>query len=702
MKELIKLYAACSAVFLCSAVVTSAAVTIIGQDATDDPAYADGWNDGDNGGTGFTAWTFVNGPEAYSLGSSTNQSSGAPDIDMGGSSFRMLNTTDGYYNAGRGLAAPLSTGDRLSLNMTAFGAGDQNKGFSIVNTDGSTLLLVRFPYTALSNSLSIDDNVSTYVFMPPMTEPESYVCSILQKTESSGTVSLTSGAGDSISLDYAGVVNGISLYSRGDPDGTENEAMYFNSFKIESGVPIPPTPPNEDDANEEVYDNGWTAGDNGGGGFGPWTMAGWAEGETSIGDSTGLDPAVDINSNGKCFRAISTDGYLHAYREFSKALEVGQTFSIDFAAGFSENNQGMVFRAKGVSNGIIGLANRVGGWQIATYFDPGSGDDVIDYFIDAEHSDAADNTWFRIELTQETAASGIYTITRFGDITGTMRGTYDGVVGALTVYCSVATDDDEHAMYFNNLAIIDPFLLEITDYSIEGANSVVTFTSEAGQIYKVEGSNDLVADDWASVSPIIEADAEMTTNSLPLTSAAYLRIAEADRFFEDFEGDTSDWVMDNQTPASGRTEWEIGVPMTTNTNLVVTNAFSPTSCAATVLDDLYGADNTMAASTLRSPVIAIGSPEFANLSFYECASVENYDEIGLNILDSSGTLVTNLYSYGGDEGLDHLFISNWTERVIQLPMPDLPEDIILEFYSNPDSFNEGEFSGWYIDDVKIK
>src|SRR5689334_17143483 len=83
--------------------------------------------------------------------------------------------------------------------------------------------------------------------------------------------------------------------------------------------------PASDNASNAAYSDGWTTGDNGGTGFGAWTLTdgdgGHYVGATGLGNNTfGL-----FNT----FQTTTTD----AVRPFTGSLGAGQTFSIDL--GFS-------------------------------------------------------------------------------------------------------------------------------------------------------------------------------------------------------------------------------------------------------------------------------------------------------------------------------------------------------------------------------
>lgn len=107
-----------------------------------------------------------------------------------------------------------------------------------------------------------------------------------------------------------------------------------------------------DGANDAAYDDGWQSGDNGGSGFGPWTLdtqlRNPASGGLFIGDSAsnGNPPSGDINTGGEAFGLYansSPSDTAFAIRSFTGgALAAGQTFSID------------------MDNGLVGAGSQVG------------------------------------------------------------------------------------------------------------------------------------------------------------------------------------------------------------------------------------------------------------------------------------------------------------------------------------------------------
>jgi hypothetical protein len=91
---------------------------VIASDTADpnDPAYVDGWQEGDNGGTGFLAWT--GGMYASPWEIDTD----APEADnqLGTPAFRYGGGAGGGYWAIRPLATPMAAGQSFSLDFDQF------------------------------------------------------------------------------------------------------------------------------------------------------------------------------------------------------------------------------------------------------------------------------------------------------------------------------------------------------------------------------------------------------------------------------------------------------------------------------------------------------------------------------------------------------------------------------------------------------
>jgi hypothetical protein len=94
-----------------------------------------------------------------------------------------------------------------------------------------------------------------------------------------------------------------------------------------------------DAASNSVYNSGWTAGLNGGSGFGAWTLSPQPNGSAGffVGDSTlnGTFPSGGINTGGRAFGLYGNGAAADGWRALQGgALSVDQSFRIDFDNGW--------------------------------------------------------------------------------------------------------------------------------------------------------------------------------------------------------------------------------------------------------------------------------------------------------------------------------------------------------------------------------
>lgn len=119
-----------------------------------------------------------------------------------------------------------------------------------------------------------------------------------------------------------------------------------------------------DVAIDPAYDDGWTTGDNGGTGFGAWTLGTIGSGGAAghfIGDSSNNagGGSGNINTAGESFGLYAEPGMVsEAFRPFTGALSVGQIFLIDFDNGWVD---------EGGTVGL-GLQNSAGQNRIEFFF----------------------------------------------------------------------------------------------------------------------------------------------------------------------------------------------------------------------------------------------------------------------------------------------------------------------------------------------
>jgi hypothetical protein len=102
-------------------------------DVATNPAYADGWQAGDNGGTGFGAWSF-NGTDPTPAGTYQAMSSSSPIGTSWTLSTHANNT--GLANAGRAITGGLLPGETFSTTIDNPTAYHFFRGFDISFTSG--------------------------------------------------------------------------------------------------------------------------------------------------------------------------------------------------------------------------------------------------------------------------------------------------------------------------------------------------------------------------------------------------------------------------------------------------------------------------------------------------------------------------------------------------------------------------------------
>jgi len=128
-----------------------AGASLVAFDQATDVVYDNGWQSGDNGGSGFGAWSLNDsgGAGGFFIGSSTNNGGGGTGhIDVAGESW-------GAYGGGAGVTATrpltgaLSVGQGIDVDFDqGFVDGGPLAGFRFLATDGST----RFQYNFLGGT----------------------------------------------------------------------------------------------------------------------------------------------------------------------------------------------------------------------------------------------------------------------------------------------------------------------------------------------------------------------------------------------------------------------------------------------------------------------------------------------------------------------------------------------------------------------
>lgn len=224
-----------------SLLCTSALATAPGSDFANDPAYDDGWTNGDDGGTPatFIPWglqTTGTGTSGFVIETSTFLGGGA-NIDTNGEAFGLYAQGSGNrVDAFRTFGESLQPGQTFSLDL-AVRFTDGNKGFSLRDA-GTTIFninvggggyVVNDVTTGGGAVLGVYDNNT--VFSIQLTQTT--------LTEGTWQVVRTGGVSATASGTYTGVPTNFQFYVDQSGAGSANN-LYFNNLAV-TAIPEPST-----------------------------------------------------------------------------------------------------------------------------------------------------------------------------------------------------------------------------------------------------------------------------------------------------------------------------------------------------------------------------------------------------------------------------------------------------------------------------
>ena len=221
-------FAAIIALFFVAAINVARAQFTFASDGASNSAYSDGWASGDNGGTGFNAWSLTTGGTAgfYTGNPSDKSISGMPNPSWG-----MYANTGGFADANRSFASAMQVGDTFSLLWGInFDTGAGNKGFSLyvggtevvnVNNGGTSAITI--------NGANVGFGYGTTA----MTWTFNYV----NATTLAVSANDRDGAGTfSTNITVTGGVSNFKYYISGNNNGGNAEPFYNNLLLTNSGL----------------------------------------------------------------------------------------------------------------------------------------------------------------------------------------------------------------------------------------------------------------------------------------------------------------------------------------------------------------------------------------------------------------------------------------------------------------------------------
>lgn len=228
----------CLLVFLVATLVTlsvgmCSAAPLAADDASD-TAYDDGWGTGDNGGSGFGAWSLSNtgGNSGHFVGASGNNAGGSGNIDTGGRAWGAYANSGETADGTRPFSGPLSVGQTFSIAMDNGWIGGGTVGFGLQNSSSQNRLEYYFVggspnYTIQDNSGSVDSGLGFtgdgMTVAVTLTGANSYLLTIDGGTAITGTLANSGG------------IDRVRVFNFDAGSGGNNDA-FFNSISI---VPEP-------------------------------------------------------------------------------------------------------------------------------------------------------------------------------------------------------------------------------------------------------------------------------------------------------------------------------------------------------------------------------------------------------------------------------------------------------------------------------
>ena len=203
-------------------------------DSAANSAYSDGWASGDNGGSGFGAWTITttNAAAGVFIGNPANNGMGTTGI--GTTAFGMFAApSSGYVNASRDLATSLQVGDTLSfrwaMNWDSSGGA---KGFDLKTSTGANVFNVNNGgnQNITAGGVLANGNYGTSPMLVNVTRTTNGYDFSMTARNSGGTAYATN-------LVTTNTISKINLYEGNQGDGNGNRKIYFNNFSVSnSGV----------------------------------------------------------------------------------------------------------------------------------------------------------------------------------------------------------------------------------------------------------------------------------------------------------------------------------------------------------------------------------------------------------------------------------------------------------------------------------
>jgi Carbohydrate esterase, sialic acid-specific acetylesterase len=296
-----------------------------------------------------------------------------------------------------------------------------------------------------------------------------------------------------------------------------------------------------DSAGDFAYSNPWPyqwiSGDNGGVGFGPWTLTAYNTGGFYVGDSTqnGFIPSGGINvlntynslnlSWGLWANSSTGPAEIFACRPFNSPLGVGQTFEIFVDTGWNDGVEGFVLRS-----GNITTNKNVG--ERFEFLHTANNNYSIFGAVYSNTAVGWTDGGVKVDFTL--MSMDTYSITISGLVSGasqTITGALQGISGSSIDSVALFDENINSAspnfdLYFNSMSIIsEPRITSIQ--LLQGTNAVLRFSTAPVLRHSVQATSDLTSNNWSTVVSNVPGTGgftQITNSASPASQQQFYRV----------------------------------------------------------------------------------------------------------------------------------------------------------------------------------
>ncbi|MCB0269171.1 MAG: hypothetical protein KDH95_13490, partial [Calditrichaeota bacterium] len=318
-----------------------------------------------------------------------------------------------------------------------------------------------------------------------------------------------------------------------------------------------------DDANDATYNDGWQSGDNGGSGFGAWTLspnpnndfAGFFIGSSKVNGNGDSNNDNDINTGVNFDEAwalyAKPFNNSEAYRSLNSPLSVGQRFSIDMDNGFIESGAEVGFELRNTTSESL----------LRFYFKGGESVYKIEELSGTvSTSQGFTNEGLRIEIILTSTSNYRLVLTDLFDsseevINGSLKSTVSSQSFSILRLFNLGSapnqlNTDQHNLFFNSLSVqtdANRPTVELANVSGTVANATL-LDSKAGdfgivriEVKQLQDATLTVDSNAASLNDVIT---KQLVSSVPVSVTATGADPRVSLLVTDVAGNETVWFFD--------------------------------------------------------------------------------------------------------------------------------------------------------------